>query len=257
VIGYIRDAWHQRAVLSDVGHRPWPLPEGSWLMGQTWVNLLFAHWRVPAEALRPVVPPELPIDTHDGSAWIGVTPFYVRGLRLRGTLPAPAFSSFPELNVRTYVSVDGKPGIYFLSLDADSRAAVAAARRTYRVPYFRSQIEVRQDKEGTIGYELMRTSDDGPPAYFKAGYGGAGEALPIRKGSLERWLTERYCLYTLDGEQRIQRGDIHHPPWPLHPGWAEIETNTMAMPFGIELEGEPLLHFSPRQDVVIWPLRPA
>jgi uncharacterized protein YqjF (DUF2071 family) len=253
----VSDAFHQHAVLGETGHRPWPLPQRPWLMGQTWVNLLFAHWRVPAEALRPVVPPQLPIDTHDGSAWLGITPIYVRGLRLRGTAPAPLLSSFPELNVRTYVSLEGKPGIYFLSLDADSRAAVAAARRSYRLPYFRSEMEVRQDKEGTIAYELMRTSEDGPPAYFGARYGPEGEALPIRDGSVERWLTERYCLYTLDEEQRLQRGEIHHPPWTLHEAWAEIETNTMAMPFGIELEGEPLLHFSPRQDVVIWPLQPA
>jgi uncharacterized protein YqjF (DUF2071 family) len=257
MIGYLSDAWHQRATLSDVAHRPWPMPGGSWLMGQTWVNLLFAHWRVPEEALRAVVPPRLPIDACEGSAWLGITPFYVRGVRLRGTAPAPVLSSFPELNVRTYVSVEGRPGIYFLSLDADSRAAVAAARRAYRLPYFRSEIEVPQDKEGAIGYDLMRTSHDGPPAYFNGRYGAEGECLPVREGSLERWLTERYCLYTLDDRQRIQRGEIHHPPWPLQPGWAELETNTMAMPFGIELEGEPLLHFSARQDVVIWPLRPA
>jgi uncharacterized protein YqjF (DUF2071 family) len=257
MIGLLSDALRQRAALSDIGHRPWPLPQGSWLMGQTWVNLLFAHWRVPEEALRRVVPARIPIDIYGGSAWIGVTPFYVRGLRLRGTLPAPMLSAFPELNVRTYVTVEGKPGIYFLSLDADSRAAVFAARRTYRLPYFRSRIEVRQDKEGTIGYDLLRASGDGPSADFKARYGGAGEELPIRDGSLERWLAERYCLYTLDDAGRVQRGDIHHPPWPLYEGWAEVGANTMATPFGIELEDEPLLHFSPRQDVVIWPLRPA
>jgi uncharacterized protein len=257
MIRTITDVRHQRAVLSDAGHRPWPIPGGTWLMGQTWVNLLFAHWRVPEEALRRVVPPQLPIDTRDGSAWIGVTPFYVRGLRLRGTLPAPLVSAFPELNVRTYVNVDDKPGIYFLSLDADSRAAVATARRAYRLPYFRSHIEVGQDKEGTIGYDLHRTSGDGPPAAFSARFGPQGGELPIREGSLERWLTERYCLYTLDDEGRPQRGDIHHPPWPLREAWAEIETNAMATPFGIELEGEPLLHFSSRQDVVIWPLKPA
>lgn len=256
MLSLLSDALHQRAVLSETRHRPWSLPEGSWLMGQTWVDLLFAHWRVPEEALRPVVPPELPIDTHNGSAWLGVTPFRVRGLRLRGTLPAPVLSTFPELNVRTYVSVEGKPGIYFLSLDADSRAAVHAARRTYRLPYFRSRIEVGDDEEG-IGYDLHRTSEDGPPAYFAARYGPQGPRLPVRDGSLERWLTERYCLYTLDAERRVQRGNIHHPPWPLREAWAEIETNTMAMPFGIELEGQPLLHFSPRQDVVIWPLRRA
>ncbi|HKF83866.1 MAG TPA: DUF2071 domain-containing protein [Solirubrobacterales bacterium] len=252
----VSDAFHQRTVLADADHRPWPLPQGSWLMGQTWVDLLFAHWPVAEEALREVVPPQLPLDTYDGSAWIGVTPFRVRGLRLRGTLPAPALSSFPELNVRTYVNVEGKPGIYFLSLDADSRAAVHAARRSYRLPYFHSRIEVERDGKG-IGYDLLRTSGDGPPAYFTARYGPRGGELPVREGSLERWLTERYCLYTLDGKRRVQRGEIHHPPWPLHDGWAEIQVNTMAMPFGLELEGEPLLHFSPRQDVVIWPLQRA
>jgi uncharacterized protein YqjF (DUF2071 family) len=249
------DAFRQRSVLADAGHRPWPLPNRPWFMGQSWLHLLFAHWPVPEAALREVVPRQLPIDTFEGTAWLGITPFCARGLRLRGTLPAPAISSFPELNVRTYVSVGGKPGIYFLSLDTDSAAAVLAARRTYRLPYFHSRIRVEKDEEG-IGYDLLRTSDDGPPAYFVARYGAEGDELPVRDGSLERWLTERYCLYTLDDEGRIQRGEIHHPPWPLHRGWAEIETNTMAMPFGIDLEGEPLLHFSPRQDVAIWTLHP-
>lgn len=225
-------------------------------MGQTWVDLLFAHWPVPEGALRAVVPPQLPLDTYDGSAWIGVTPFGVRGLRLRGTPPAPVVSSFPELNVRTYVSVGGKPGIYFLSLDADSSTAVRAARRLYRLPYFRSQIEIEPGQD-RIGYDLRRISKDGPPARFTASYGTAGTELPVREGSLERWLTERYCLYTLGQQRRVQRAEIHHPPWPLHEAWAEIEVNTMATPFGIDLAGEPLLHFSPRQDVVIWPLQAA
>lgn len=252
----VSDACRQRAVLAETGHRPWPPPRRPWLMGQTWVDLLFAHWRVPAEDLAAVVPPQLPIDTRDGSAWIGVTPFCLRGLRLRNTLPAPLVSSFPELNVRTYVSVEGKPGIYFLSLDADSRAAVRAARRGYRLPYFHSRIEVRREA-GEIAYELTRTSGDGPPASFAARYGPRGPELPVREGSLERWLSERYCLYTLDERQRVLRGEIHHPPWPLRGARAEIEADAMALPFGIALEGEPLLHFSARQDVVIWSLEPA
>ena len=252
----LSDSFRQRAVLAETAHRPWPAPRHPWLMGQTWLNLLFAHWRVPAPALEAVVPAQLRIDTHNGSAWIGVTPFLVRGLRLRGTTPLPGLSSFPEINVRTYVTVGGKPGIYFLSLDAYSRGAVFAARRSYRLPYFHSRISAGRDGDG-FRFSSMRTSSDSPPAYFDAGYGPEGAPLAIREGSLERWLTERYCLYTLDEQQRILRGEIHHPPWPLRTAWAEFETNTMASPFGIVLEGAPLLHFSARQDVALWSLSPA
>lgn len=162
--GLLSDSFRQRAALAETGHRPWPVPERPWLMGQSWINLLFAHWRVPTPALEAVVPAQLQIDTYDGSAWIGVTPFLVRGLRLRGTTPLPRLSSFPEINVRTYVTVDGKPGIYFFSLDADSRAAVTTARRSYRLPYFHSRISTRDDGDGSR-FDSTRTSDDGPPSH--------------------------------------------------------------------------------------------
>jgi uncharacterized protein YqjF (DUF2071 family) len=224
-------------------------------MGQTWTSLLFAHWPVPASALGKVVPPQLPLDTYDGSAWLGVTPFRVEGLRLRGTAPVPGLSSFPEINVRTYVTIEGKPGIYFLSLDADSRAAVRAARHSYRLPYFRSRISMREEEKET-SFNAMRVSGDGPEASFRARYGPEGQRLPQRPGSLERWLTERYCLYAFDESERLHRGEIHHPPWPLHGAWAEIDASTMARPYGIDLEEEPLLHFSARHDVALWPIAP-
>jgi uncharacterized protein YqjF (DUF2071 family) len=251
----LSDSFPQHRVLEETSHRPWPLPDEPWFMGQTWCDLLFAHWRVPVESLEPVVPSQLQLETHDGSAWLGVTPFVVRNLRLRGTTPVPRLSSFPELNVRTYVSVGGKPGIYFLSLDAGSCAAVHAARRSYRLPYFRSRVDTSIDEKG-VSFDAMRTSDDGPPAHFTARYGPAGGLLPQQPRSLDRWLTERYCLYTLDEHQRVHRGEIHHPPWPLRLAWAEIEANSMATPFGVAIEGEPLLHFSARQDVALWPIRP-
>jgi uncharacterized protein len=252
----VSDSLRQREVLRETAHRPWPLPEGPWFMGQTWTNVLFAHWRVPIESLEKVVPAQLNIETYEGSAWIGITPLSVRGVRLRGTLPPPLVSSFPEINVRTYVTVGDKPGVYFLSLDADSWAAVRAARRTYRLPYFRSHIELEAEGDERFRFESTRTSRDGPPAGFAARFGPDGPELPFEEGSLERWLTERYCHYTFDEEQRPQRGEIHHPPWPLRPAWAEIGTNTMTMPVGIDLGGEPLLHFSGRQDVVLWPIKP-
>jgi uncharacterized protein YqjF (DUF2071 family) len=251
----ISDSFGQREVLRETAHRPWPLPDGPWLMGQTWCDLLFAHWPVSREALERVVPAPLLIDEFDGTPWLGITPFRVESLRLRGTPPVPPISEFPELNVRTYVTVDGAPGIYFLSLDAASRAAVHAARFAYRLPYFRSRISMQEDGDA-IAYDATRISEDGPAAEFSARYGPAGGRIDPGPDSLARWLTERYCLYTLDDSRRVQRGEIHHPPWPLHEGWAEIEVNSMAAPQGIELEGDPLLHFAPRQDVVLWPIEP-
>jgi uncharacterized protein YqjF (DUF2071 family) len=250
----VSDCFRQEEVLKETAHRPWPLPEESWFMGQIWLDLLFAHWPLPPEALESAVPSQLPLDTYDGSAWLGVTPFCVRGLRLRGTAPVPSLSTFAELNVRTYVTVGGKPGIYFLSLDAASWAAVQAARRSYRLPYFRSRIATSASGD-VFRFEATRVSGDGEPAAFAASYGPAGERLPQRDGSLERWLTERYCLYTLDERRQVLRGEIHHPPWPLRQAWAEIDANTMTAPYGIELPGEPLLHFSARQDVALWPIR--
>jgi uncharacterized protein YqjF (DUF2071 family) len=240
-------------VLTETGHRPWPLPHGPWLMAQTWDDLLFAHWRVPAEALRPLVPVSLPVDTFDGSAWLTVTPFEISGLRLHGTPPVPGLSRFPELNVRTYTSLDGMPGIWFFSLDAGSAAAVAAARRTYRLPYHRARMTIERDVAG-IRYRSARTSPDGSTAALEVEYVPTGDARPPALGTLEHWLTERYCLYAAD-RGRIFRAEIHHPPWPLQPARAAIAANTMAPP-GVALpESEPLLQFARRQDVVIWPLK--
>jgi uncharacterized protein YqjF (DUF2071 family) len=246
----------QRSALDETEHRPWPLPDSAWVMGQTWLDLLFAHWRVDHDRLRKVVPPQLPIDTFDGSAWLGVTPFVVSALRLRGTLPPPLLSSFCEINVRTYVNVADRPGIYFLSLDAASRAAVLAARRFYRLPYFRSDIEVVSRPGDEVRYSARRISGDGPAAEFRAEYRPVGPPDPAEPGTLAHWLAERYCLYAVDDEQRVVRADIHHAPWPLRSAEIELERNTMGQPFDLELDGDPVVHFSARQDVVLWPLEP-
>src|SRR3954462_15452426 len=108
----------QARSLEHLEHRPWPIPKRGWTMGQTWDVLLFAHWRVPLEELRAHVPAELDVDTHDGSGWLGITPFRISALRARGLLPLPGASSFLELNVRTYVTAGDRPGIWFFSLDA-------------------------------------------------------------------------------------------------------------------------------------------
>jgi uncharacterized protein YqjF (DUF2071 family) len=242
-------ARRQAAALEDAGHRPWELPDRPWFMGQTWERLLFAHWPVDPARLETVVPAQLPLDVVDGQAWVGVTPFAVRGLRVRGVAPPPVVSSFPEVNVRTYVTVDGRPGIFFFSLDTSSRLGVETARRVYRLPYFRA----RQRFDGET-FATRRVHRDGPPADFLASYRPLGEPAPAAPGSLDHFLTERYCLYTLDERGDVWRGDIHHPPWPLQAAEAEIELNTMGGQIGLELDGTPLLHYSDRQDVVFWRL---
>jgi uncharacterized protein len=222
-------------------------------MGQTWESLLFAHWRVDADALRRLVPETLRLQTHDGSAWLGIMPFRVSALRLRGTLPLPIVSSFLELNVRTYVTAGGKPGIWFFSLDASSGLAVEAARRTYKLPYFRARISERRGE--WTEFESARSRTRPTPRVFSARYRPIGPEFSAVPGSLEEFLAERYCLYAVDERGRLHRAEIHHSPWPLQPAEARLELNTMA-PEGVELpEEEPLLHFAGAQDVVIWPLK--
>jgi uncharacterized protein len=245
----------QSAVLRETEHRPWPVPREPWLMAQTWEDLVFAHWPISPEQLRPLLPAAIPLDMREGSAWVAVTPFRVGAFRLHGMPHLPGITAFPELNVRTYTTIDGKPGIWFMSLDAASALAVTGARRAYRLPYFQARMEARP-AGGWIHYRSRRVSSDGEAAELIGRYRPTGAAEAPTRGSLEHWLTERYCLYALDERGELLRADIHHPPWPLQPAEARFDVNTMAEPYGLALGADaPFLHFARRQDVVIWPLR--
>jgi uncharacterized protein len=246
----------QNAALEATEHRPWPTPERTWLMGQTWEDLLFAHWRAPSDSLQARLPSGLELDLYEGDAWIGVTPFRLTGLRPRGLPPLPWASSFLELNTRTYVTAGGKAGIWFFSLDASSQLAVLAARHGYHLPYYNAEIHAGWH-DGWISYEAQRRDERGAPAAFRARYRPIGDPLAADPRSLAYFLTERYCLYTVDDDGRLLRSEIHHPLWELRAAEAELAENTMP-PGDIELaDDEPLLHFSARQDVVIWPLTDA
>jgi uncharacterized protein YqjF (DUF2071 family) len=243
----------QAGATDQVAHRPWALPDGPWLMAQSWERLLFAHWPVEEAVLRRLVPAQLPIDSFDDTAWIGIVPFEVRALRLHGLPPLPIGSRFPELNVRTYVTLDGRPGVYFFSLDAASAFAVIAARRTYRLPYFHAQMMVKR-RQQAVSYRSHRVDRDARPAELALTYSPLGEPFNAAPGTLEHFLIERYCLYTLDHRQRVRRADIHHPPWLLRAATAEFRRNTMTASLSIPTPvTPPLLHYASRQDVVIWP----
>jgi uncharacterized protein len=235
-----------------IDHRPWPLRSGMWVMAQRWHDLLFAHWPVPVDAVRPLVPATLEIETFDGRAWVGVIPFRMTGVRLRGLPALPGVSAFPELNVRTYVRHGDRPGVWFFSLDAASAVAVTVARAWFALPYFRADMLTRHE-DGGVYYSSARTHRDAPRGTFEARYAPVGAAARADKGTLDHFLTERYCLYAADPRGRVWRGDIHHRPWPLQPARAEFAHNTMADAAGLRLpDVEPVLHFARDQDVRIW-----
>ncbi len=221
-------------------------------MWQTWNDLLFAHWPVEPEALGALMPRILPPETFDGLAWVGVVPFWMSGIRLRRLPEVPGLSTFPELNVRTYVNVDHKPGVYFFSLDAGNRVAVEIARRWYHLPYFNAQMRVEHHDE-TIHYSSQRTDDRGKPAELRGWYRPVGTEFQSEPGSIEQWLTERYCLYTVDDRNRIYRAEILHECWPLQPAEAEFSTQSMLAAHDIApIDRPPLLHFAKRLDMVAW-----
>ncbi len=239
-------------------HRPYAPPASSHAMHQTWHDLLFMHWRVPVEALREHIPPALPIDTFDGSAWLGVVPFRMSGVRLRFLPALPWLSAFPELNVRTYVTLDERPGVWFFSLDAGNPLAVFIARTWFKLPYFDADMRVAPVAGGWIRYTSRRTHRGAPPAEFAADYGPTGDVFDAPPGSLEYFLTARYCLYTADRHGRILRVEIDHPAWPLQPAEAEVRCNCMTDWLGVRLlDDRPLLHFARRIAMVAWTLQPA
>jgi uncharacterized protein len=241
-------------VLEESAHRPWPIPDRPWIMTQTWNDLLFAHWPADAQLVRDHVPPGLELDLFEGQAYVGVVPFHMTNVAPRGVPAIPLVSAFAELNVRTYVTRGGMPGVYFFSLDADSHLAVAAARNLFGLPYFTASMEVHVDGM-EVAYRSRRTSRDGAPAEFRARYRPIGSVFHAAPGTLDWFLTERYCLYTVDRSFHAQRLEIHHPQWPLQQAEAEIEMNTMAEAAGLRLPPiAPRLHFAKRQDMVAWPM---
>ncbi|QDU96099.1 YqjF family protein [Lignipirellula cremea] len=237
------------SAFSQTDHRPWKAPASPWTWRQSWRDLLFMHWPVPADVLRSCVPREVELQEFDGSAWIGIVPFRMAGVMRRPLPDMPWISAFPEINVRTYVETEGKPGVWFLSLDATNPLAIWAASRFFYLPYYRAQMSLKQEGD-TYHYYSRRTQGD---AAFEATWRPTGDVYASQPGTLESWLTERYCLYAQSPDGRILRNEVQHVPWPLQPAAATITNNTMLSPWNIDLpDSPPLLHFAKRLDVVVW-----
>jgi uncharacterized protein YqjF (DUF2071 family) len=229
-------------------------PEGLPIMRQHWGKLLFMHWPIDAKLLRPLIPKQLSIDTFEGSAWIGVIPFTMWGIRASFLPPIPGTSAFHELNVRTYVTLNGMPGVWFLSLDAANRLAVWGARKFYYLPYFNAQISLEQT-DNTVHYSSTRQDTRGAAAQLKSTW-IIGEHLPQSSpGSIEYFLTERYCLYSAHNG-KVYRSQIHHSPWPLQEAKLTALSSSMIESHGLPApKGDPLLHYAEELSVDIWWLK--
>jgi uncharacterized protein YqjF (DUF2071 family) len=221
-------------------------------MKQVWHDLLFMHWPVAVEPLRQLIPPPLQLDLYERQAWVSVVPFTMSGIRLHFTPPVPFASTFAELNVRTYVTVNGKPGVFFFSLDAANLLAVKAARWAYHLPYFHARFNVERQND-TIHYQCNRLNSS-RDVQFQGSYRPVSEPFNAQPGTRDYWLAERYCLYAYH-QGKAYRCEIEHPPWELQHAEADVPLNTMAQIDGIEfLVERPLLHFSRIKEVLTWGL---
>ena len=219
-------------------------------MFMRWHDLIFLHWPIRPEIIRPLIPNDVELDTFDGWCWLAVVPFHMSGVRPR-YIPVPL--ALPELNVRTYVKTPGRSGVWFFSLDADSWTAVRVAR-WLGLPYYDARIRVKRQSD-VVHYESVRTHKTAPPAEFSASYRPIGPSYHATPGTLDHWLTERYCLFAALQPDQIVYGEIHHPPWSLQPAEVEVRKNSMTQPIGIGLsKDKPISHFARIQEVVAWPI---
>ena len=253
-------------------------PSGFPLMHQYWGKLLFMHWAIDAEILRPLIPSQLSIDTFNGMAWIGVVPFTLWSIRASFLPPIPGTSAFHELNVRTYVHFNGVPGVWFFSLDATNSLAIWGARRFYHLPYFNAEMKLRQDGS-KIEYSSARTDAltyarffaaeaDGfsadlnadrfqklPQAELNAAWTIGEPQAQSTPDTIEFFLTERYCLYSYQRDQ-LYRSRIFHEPWRLQKASLDVCESTMIESLGVaQPTSEPLLHYAESIAVEIWPLK--
>jgi len=253
VPSHVLAAARQARSLEETAHRPWPLPDEPWALAQSLSDQLFLHWPVPADKLRPLLPPEIEVDTFAGEAWLGITAFAVSTLRVRGTLPLPFVSSFLQMNVRTYVTASGAPGIWFLSLDVSSPFAHAAGRWLYELPLHRARISLTR-RGNRLDVSLTRRDHAAPPLVLEAHLEAFGPAVRPPPGSLEHFLTERYRVY-MKARGRFWQAELHHRPWSLRQARGRIEPNSIG-PGGLEFPEVALYHVSSQMDTLLWPRQP-
>jgi len=245
--------WNELVQAGD--HRPWPCPSRPWVMTMSWVDALLVHWPVARSLVASTVPDRLAVDTWNGRAWLTVVAFEMTNTAPRGLTWLPQPLHFPELNLRTYVSVDGeKPGVWFYSLDAASRLAVLGGRTAFNLPYFRAEMSItRSANDKAVTYASCRMHRGAPGAQFQSRYHPTSAPSTLDRESFAAWLVERYCLYSTSASGHLFRGDVQHRPWELCEVEFDIAKNTLARGLGVDMSGPPAAaHFAHQVDVVAW-----
>ncbi|MCJ8008320.1 YqjF family protein [Lederbergia wuyishanensis] len=240
-------------VMKETGHRPYPLPSKYWLMRQRWSDVLFMHLPIQPEKLQPYIPSPIEIDIFDGTAWLGVIVFNISGIYPRGFHNVSIRPAFPEINLRTYVKCNNKPGIYFLSLDVDDWTSYTLAKKWLHVPYYPAKISFQKNRQ-SFHFESVRNRES--PIICKGSYTPKSEIFFPKKMTLDHWLTERYCFFSQDQRSNMYCLDIHHQPWPLQKADAVVHTNDLFNPFHFDITNEsPIFHYSQGLDALIWNIK--
>lgn len=232
---------------SEVHRRPFPLPMLPWVMTQEWNHLLMLHWPVSRLLLEPFVPKPLTVDTYENNAWISFILFKVTNMRFRGLPKIPYLHTFNEINIRTYVTYKGNRGVYFFSLSVN-KWLNALAPKLLLFPYYYKKIALQQD-------EVFHFSLKGQNEKFDCSYSSASDLFITSPGSLDYWLLERYCFWTVK-RKWLFRGDIHHEQWRVNEAKVSIRDNSLArfLPRSI-FQDKPRTHFTERKQVFIWPIQ--
>ncbi|TGB02754.1 YqjF family protein [Halobacillus salinus] len=223
-----------------------------WIMHQTWEELVFMHWPVSEEELRPFIPDAFELDLFEGQAWIAIVPFRMNNIHFKGLPKVKAGNHLLELNVRTYVTYNGEPGVYFITLDANHPLGVFLARTVFGLPYVHANMRLEQN-DSSVHYLSRRTHDGYPTAHFHATINPISPPFPAEPGSLIYWLTERYCLWVVRGSY-IYKGPIFHHNWSLQKSEATIFTNSLVdfLPPSI-FESKPMTYYSASLETYIFP----
>ncbi len=233
-------------------HLPFAMPDRPFALSQEWRHLTFMHWEVDVEKLQPHIPEGLEIDLFEGKAYVGTIPFLMKNVRPRLLPAVPGISTFPEFNIRTYVVKNGKPGVLFLTLDAQSRITCYHAPRKYGLPYRYAKCNI-STKDGIYKWNSKRKSDG---AVLSGECRPKGDLMQAEKGSLEEFLFERYSLYT-NHRNKIHMAYTQHNPWQYKEGEVEITDNSLTESYdlGIDVLKPEYVHISDGVHVHTWPIQ--